>query len=95
MFTAEDSARQDQAIAALDEELKNLIAEDEKIRAALDPEQKFNSQDLDPEVMKMGEEAKQKAKEAGAARAREFQQSFQGEAKHSGSGMGRRNALRI
>lgn len=74
MFTEQDSKKQDAALEALKEEFRRLDAQEKEMRDQL---QKAGidttvSETPTPEVAKMLEEAKEKAKQEGSRRAAEF-----------------------
>lgn len=97
MFTEEDSKAQDAVFEELKAEFKNLADQEEKLRAAVSAsgEPVFGENEaVSPEVAKMLEEEKQKAKNEGARRAAEFSSQKTGK---SGSlaGRGRQGIMRI
>ncbi|MBQ7608451.1 MAG: hypothetical protein IJU76_10870 [Desulfovibrionaceae bacterium] len=97
MFTEADSKAQDAVIEELKAEFKSLAEQEEKLRAAVaaSGEPAFGSnENIPPEVAKMLEEEKEKAKREGARRVAEFQSRRSG-AQGVIPGRGRQGVIRI
>jgi len=98
MFTEEESREQDAAFAAIKEEFENLVKQEKSLRESLAGmgEPLGPNEPIDPAVQKMVEEAKEKAKREGAARAEEFQRNrFGARAKASSAGSRRQGVVRV
>lgn len=98
MFTEEDSKKQDAVFEELKAEFKNLAEQEEKLRTAVSAsgEPAFGQNEtVPPEVAKMLEEQKIKAKNEGARRAAEFSSKPAGGTGGSLPGRGRRDVMRI
>ncbi len=97
MFTEEDSKAQDAVFEELKAEFKQISELQEKLENAVSNsgEPAFGSNEpVSPEVAKMLEEEKEKAKKEGARRVAEFTNKRHG-AKNPMPGRGRQGVMRI
>lgn len=95
MFTEQDSKKQDDVFEELKNEFHRLSAQEAEMRKATDPENTFSADQVDAEVLKMGEEAKEKAKKAGAARVAQFLATTQQPSTTQRPGSHRQGVMRI